>query len=439
MKKRINGDIWAVGNTAIVFGTSKDPAHSVPMVKASSGDTEGICKWGDDNLYPQNLISKLKRTGTAVGGLDVLTSAHFGTGFQLIEEDDASGEIQFKERSLSSFLPIKDFFKRVKGNIFFADIVEDYETFRLAFPEYLLTPNFQEIKSVRRLPAAWGRFSTPNNQGYIENVIFNSDWEANDRTLDKKIRCFDASIPIEEIKAYCQQNKIYSFTIPVIDTLTIEKVYPSVGWHSSFKNGWVDVVLSIPEFKKFMFENQLNVKYLVHVSDEYFLHKYGVNTWTTFGEDVQRQKRSELIDAIDDKMSGNQNSGGSLISPFFLKEGKEVKGIQIETIGQAEAQGEFLLDASAGNSEILFPMGVDPSLLGGGIPGGKNLSGSGSDKREAWTILCARMPKRQIRTLQIFENIKEWNGWPENVYGKFPNMNLTTLDKNPNGQQKVIV
>src|SRR5690606_29928170 len=149
-----------------------------------------------------------------------------------------------------------------------------------------------------------------------------------------------------------------------------------------------------------------------HVSDEYFLHKYGVNTWTTFGEDVQRQKRSELIDAIDDKMSGNQNSGGSLISPFFLKEGKEVKGIQIETIGQAEAQGEFLLDASAGNSEILFPMGVDPSLLGGGIPGGKNLSGSGSDKREAWTILCARMPKRQIRTLQIFENIKEWNGWP---------------------------
>ena len=83
-------------------------------------------------------------------------------------------------------------------------------------------------------------------------------------------------------------------------------------------------------------------------------------------------------------------------------------------------------------------MGVDPSLLGGGIPGGKNLSGSGSDKREAWTILCARMTKRQIRTLQIFENIKDWNNWDPSIYVKYPSVNLTTLDKNPNGQTKII-
>lgn len=438
MKKQITNNIFAVGGTAIVFGTSKDPAFQVPMVKNNPGPVSGICSWGDDNLYPQNFISKFKRTGTAVGGLDVLTSAHFGNGFQLIEEDDSGGEIVFKERSVSSFPKIKEFFNRVKWNIFQSDIIEDYETFRIAFPEYLLTPNFQEIKSVRRLNTAFGRFQEPNKQGLIENVIFNTDWEEHDDKLDVKIRCFDSTTPIDEIKAFCQKNKIYNFTIPVIDTLSIEKVYPSVGWHSSFKNGWVDVVLSIPEFKKFMFENQLNVKYLVHISDEYFLRLYGNQMWNGFTPDQQHDKRNALIDAIDDKMSGNDSSGSSLISPFFVKDGKEVKGVQIEKIGQTDANGEFLLDASAGNSEILFPMGVDPSLLGGGIPGGKNLSGSGSDKREAWNILCARMPKRQIRTLQIFENIKQWNGWPDNLYGKYPQMNLTTLDKNPNGQTKII-
>ena len=35
-------------------------------------------------------------------------------------------------------------------------------------------------------------------------------------------------------------------------------------------------------------------------------------------------------------------------------------------------------------------------------------------------------------------NIKIWNNWQPNLYGKYPNMNLTTLDNNPNGQQKII-
>lgn len=438
MKKQITKDVWAVGKTAIVFGTDKDPAHSTPMVKITDSGSSDVCFWGDDNLYPQNLVTKLKRTGTAVGGLDVLTSAHFGTGLQLIQEVEENDEVSMKERALSKFPDIQEFFKKIRSNIFTSDIIEDYETFRIAFPVYLLTPNGEIIKSVKRFKAADGRFQVPNTKGIIENVIFNTDWEKRVKELDVKIPCFDGNIDIETIKAYCKEKKIYEFTIPVIDTLTIEKVYPSVGWHSSFRNGWVDVVLSIPEFKKFMFENQLNVKYLVHVSDEYFLNTYGQNVWKGFDDVQQNAKRVELIDAIDNKMSGNSNSGSSLISPFFIKDGKEVKGIQVEKIGQVDSNGEFLLDASAGNSEILFPMGVDPSLLGGGIPGGKNLSGSGSDKREAWTILCARMTKRQIRTLQIFENIKDWNNWDPSVYVKYPSVNLTTLDKNPNGQTKII-
>ena len=438
MAKKINDNIYVVGKHALVFGTSKDPAQSNPLVKVTDEVSDDICKWGDDNLYPQNFIRKLKKVGTAVGGLDVLGSAHFGTGFQLIEEDDSTGKLQFKERSAASFPNIKQFLDRSKYNLFISEIISDYETLRIAFPEYLLMPNYEEIKSVKRLSAANVRFEKPKPNGRIENIIYNSDWEKRDKAFDITVPIFDASIPIEEIKAYCKVNKIAKFVIPVIDALTIEKVYPEVGWHSSFKNGWVDVVLSIPEFKKYMFENQLNVKYLVHISDEYFERTYGKNIWQTFDNNEKLEKRQKLIDSIDDKMSGNDNSGSSLISPFFIKDGKEIKGIQIEKIGQVDSNGEYLLDASAGNSEILFPMGVDPSLLGGGVPGGKNLSGSGSDKREAWTILCARTTIKQIRTLQIFENIKIWNNWQPNLYGKYPNMNLTTLDNNPNGQEKII-
>ena len=224
-----------------------------------------------------------------------------------------------------------------------------------------------------------------------------------------------------------------------MDTLLVEKTYPSVGWHSSFKNGWVDVVLSIPAFKKAMFDKQLNVKYLIHIADDYFSHVYK-DQWRDFTSEEKQAKRRELTDIIDKNMKGNEAAGKSLISPFFRdpNNGEMIKGIQIENLPQMQSNGDFLTDSSAANYEILVAMGLDPAVVTGGTFGGKALSGSGSDKREAWTILCAKLPKKQIRTLQIFEIIKFWNNWDPSLFGKFPNVNLTTLDKNKDGQQKII-
>lgn len=438
--KQISKNIYAIGSSIVLFNKDKKmPMHTTPKTKKENGDGDRWCNWGDDNLYPQRFMRKLKNSGTAVGGLEVLTSSHFGVGFRLVEEVETEGLIDFRERSTNSFPEIAKFFQKTKFNILSSDIIADFEMFKLAFPEYITTPNSDKIISVKRHKAADCRFGVPNKYGLIDKIYINTDWENYSEDYITEIPCFDASIPISEIKEYCKKNSITKFTIPIIDTLSVEKIYPLVGWHSSFRNGWLDVVLSIPELKKHIFEQQLNIKYLVHVSDEYFSHKYGQQTWLGFGADKQDELRKELVEAIDTQLSGNKAGGRSLISPFFRdKNGNEVKGIQIEIIEQNLSNGEFLLDASAGNSEILFPMGVDPCLLGAGIPGGKNLSGSGSDKREAYTILCSRLPVKQIRTLQVFENIKEWNGWQPTLYGKFPNINLTTLDKNPNGQTKVI-
>lgn len=192
-----------------------------------------------------------------------------------------------------------------------------------------------------------------------------------------------------------------------------------------------------------MFENQLNFKYLIHIADDYFAHRYGQEAWREFTPEEQENKRTELVESIDKKLAGNESAGRSLISPFFRDRNSSsdtpIKGVQIEAIKQDQSNGDFLLDASAGNSEILFPMGVDPCLLGAGIPGGKNQSGSGSDKREAYTILCSRLPAKHAVTLEIFLTIRDWNGWDQGLIGKFPNVQLTTLDKNPTGQSNVVM
>ncbi|MDR2205759.1 MAG: hypothetical protein LBE36_06365 [Flavobacteriaceae bacterium] len=438
-------DIFAVGGSGgavMVFNKIKNPTHS--NFKYSKGNDALIgdkwLPWGDNNLYPQEFAVKLDKTGVAIGGLKVLTAVHFGTGFQLYQGVETDEDITFKERLASSFPEINDFFSRCKFNIGIAEIILDFETWGLAFPEYLLSPNGDKVISIRRIKAADVRFAEPDKNGIINSIGVNTDWEDFKEENTAVVPCFNANVPINEIKDYCKQKGILKFTIPVIDTLLAEKTYPSVGWHSSFKNGWVDVVLSLPEYKKAMFTQQLNVKYLIHVADDYFSHVYGFDVWQTFTPEEQQKKRAELVDLVDNELRGNKASGKSIISPFFRDRdtGNEIKGIIIETISQPQSNGDFLLDGSAANYEILTPMGVDPCLINGGAFGGKSLSGSGSDKREAWTILCAKFPIRQIRTLQIFENIKYWNDWDPTLFGKFPNTNLTTLDKNPNGQTKIV-
>lgn len=443
--RKLNQNIYIVGGkqkASVVQFNSKSadvPRHSQPKIKEEQG--EEWCRWGEDNTFPKELMEKVSRVGSAVGGLDVLTSAHYGTGlkiYELFETED--GDAQFREKIPSSTPEVYAFFQRTQFELTLSDIIADYETFGLAFPEFLLSPNGQEIISVKRHQAAFCRFEKPK-KGMIENVLINTAWgeDVFDKKDNIKVPCFSPYLSVEEIKTQCQQKGIRKFIVPIVDTLLIEKIYPSVGWHSSIKSGWIDVVLSVPKLKKYMFEQQFNFKYLIHIADDYFVHRYGKDEWVKFDNNLKEKCREDLINAIDEEMAGNKGAGKSLISPFFRDStGGLIKGIQIDQIPQNQANGEFLPDASAGNSEILFSMGVDPALLGAGVPGGKNLSGSGSDKREAWTILCARLPRKHTRTLLVFRIIQQWNGWNPDYVARFPNMNLTTLDKNPNGQTKIV-
>ncbi len=436
---KITDNIYAVGKTVSVFGKSKDAVHSAPSVKIDAGGTGTCCEWGEGNLAPQKLFKQLIKTDAACGGLDVLVSAHYGTGFKLYQEVEDNKGVQFRERSISSFPDIFSFMRRVRFQIFMSDVVSDYETYNIAFVEYLLSPNYDKIISVKRHQAANCRLGKPNKKGLIDKVFINTDWDDFDSALTVEVPFFSPDIYWEEIKEYCKQKKIDKFIIPVIASLSAEKNYPIVKWHSSFRNGWVDVVLSVPEFKKYMFENQLNMKSLVYVADDFFSHKYGQTTWQEYDDVTKEKLREELVQKIDEHLSGNKASGRSLISPYFRDQnGNLIKGIEVVPIDDKIKDGNFLPDAASGNSQILFSMGVDPCLLGAGIPGGKNLSGSGSDKREAYTILCTRMPARRIRTLEIFTRIRDWNGWDPSLTGNFPNIVLTTLDKETSGQTEVV-
>jgi len=115
-----------------------------------------------------------------------------------------------------------------------------------------------------------------------------------------------------------------------------------------------------------------------------------------------------------------------------------VSAVKVTAIDDKLKDGSYLPEAEAANSEVLFALGTDPSLIGAGIPGGKMGSGSGSDKRIAFNLLQSFMKSNRDVTISIIEFIAYYNKWESDLKYGFENVVLETLDKNPTGQTKAV-
>ena len=435
-----HGDVaFGLGSqAAFAFGKDKNQKHTI--INPEDNTSGKIAKWGDDNMYPQNFITALNKNGAGGAALRFLKSTHYGQGFHLFKH--AVTEAGKQERTivnLKDYPEIQTFFRNTKMNRYWTESISDNETFYIAFPEFILSKDFNKIVSVRRQQTSKIRYEKINeSSGLIENVYFCHNWTSStseDSEYVTKIPVIDSYWSAEQIKAYCKQKKIYKFIMPIFYPLISETYYPEVDWHAVYRNGWMDVANSIPEYKKALFENQLNLKFMVYISEEYFIRMYK-NEWEDYTPEKKKQIRDQLTKAIDEHLSGNKNAGKSIQSVVYKdSNGDWVKGIEVTPIDDVLKDGSYLPEASAANSEIMFAMGVDPSLLGAGIPGGKMNTGSGSDKREAFSILTSLFKTKREITLETWNLIRDYNGWDPELEGGFANTVLTTLDANPTGTQ----
>lgn len=427
--------------SAFSFGDSKETHSTVLPEDKSSGSK--IAKWGDDNRYPQNFMKTLRKNGAGSSSFRFLKAAHYGQGFTLYREDTSDdGKRDRQMVPIRSVEEVYTFFKRCKMNKVWTEIIADLEHFSLGLPEFILSNDYSEIVSVRRQKTAHGRYELINPKtGLIENIYLCTNWQAGtslDSEYVSKVPIVDSYCSVEEVKEYCKSKKIHKFIMPIFYPLIDEVYYPEPESHATYRNGWMDVVNAIPEYKKHYAENQANIKYLVKVSEQYFLKTYK-EEWHDFSTEEKQQKRKALADAIDDHLAGNKNAGKSLMVTKFYDEnsGQWVDGIELEEIGTKGdgAEGKGILDASAGNAEIMGNIGTDPNLMGVGIPGGKMNSEGGSNKREAFSILNSLMKTKREVTLDIWRFLRDYNEWDDSLEGDFAVTELTTLDKNPTGTE----
>jgi hypothetical protein len=436
------------GSPALVtFKNSIDKMDgTVTAVKVEVKEKTGtIASWGKSNDYPQQVIKEVKKNGAASSSLRFLRKAHYGNGLVLYKEEaDANGKKAPKMIPLSDVPEIEAFFRKSQMNRFWKETITDLEWFSIAFPEYILSENFATINRVKRQKTAWCRFEMMNEaSGLIEHVFVSEKFGKSAVDVEgiycEKIPLIDSYWSPAEVKLYCQTNKIKKFIRPVFYPLLDEAYYPESEWHAILKSGWLDVANSVPALKKALFANQMTIKFLIEVDEQYYSNIYAEN-WLKMKPEERKTIRQDLVDSINSGLVGNDNSGKAIQAMKWTDSaGKEISAIKITPIDDKLKDGIYLPEASAANSEILVAIGVDATLIGGaGIPGGALGAGSGSDKREAFLILSALYKTNRETTLEIFEFIQEYNAWDPTARAAFENTVLTTLDANPTGTKTVM-
>ena len=82
-------------------------------------------------------------------------------------------------------------------------------------------------------------------------------------------------------------------------------------------------------------------------------------------------------------------------------------------------------------------MGVHPNMVGA-VPGKSQMNNSGSDKRELFTLKQA-LEKAFHDVMEVpYHVIMHYNGWDEKFAIDVPIIQLTTLDKNKDAEEKSV-
>lgn len=203
--------------------------------------------------------------------------------------------------------------------------------------------------------------------------------------------------------------------------------YSKPYWWSVFVSGWYDFGNAIPIFKKALIKNQMALRYIVYIKEDFWGKLYADEKITN--EADQAVRRETFLQDMNDFLAGEENAGKGFVSHFRYDrvKGFEDKDIIINTLDSFFKGGEYIEDSEEVSNTICYGMNVHPSIIGAAPGKGKSINGT--EARELFIIEQALMKMFQEATLTPLYFAKAVNGWPKDIYFSVTNCQLTTLDK----------
>ncbi|MGZ2674553.1 hypothetical protein SD303_22205, partial [Bacteroides fragilis] len=90
--------------------------------------------------------------------------------------------------------------------------------------------------------------------------------------------------------------------------------YSKPYWWSVFVSGWYDFGNAIPIFKKALIKNQMALRYIVYIKEDFWGKLYADEKITN--EADQAVRRETFLQDMNDFLAGEENAGKGFVSHF---------------------------------------------------------------------------------------------------------------------------
>jgi len=424
------------GKTVFGSTTSVKPVKE-RLDEYFSFDKRDYATWGDTNCFPDDAERTIRSTSVLQTGLNYKARCCYGQGVVPVKVsgfDDNNNEIfePVRERDILNYLRGLAF--RNYHTAAFRDLIK----FGNAFPLLVFNNAGDKIVRVQILNARHCRISVDKTKLLVYGD-FKNTYPAKDETVVYDM--LNEDDPFYDLQWRRDTGKlkgVKAIAFPRIrNYFSNNDYYAAPDWQSAQESGWIDIAHKIPEFLNRAYQNAMHLMWHVQIPATYWEKQFPKSEY----KNVEQRKQliQDFMDKFEEELTDTKNANKSLFTQYYIDESGRTNGDWKVTRLDGEIKADDRLSMSAAaNSEILFSLMVNPSVLGAGMPGGpySGNAGSGSDIREGLlvSLILSHIEKQAV--LDPVELMFEYNGIHD-IDLKYRNITLTTLDSGRNTQESL--
>jgi hypothetical protein len=432
------------GYPLVAFGkktlmtTTGGPANTAPKKNPGiitdtyddkgTADTYNIWDWGSDNLFPENALVDIEKSTVLSSGLKYKMQLLMGQGIYPTKLDGFEKD----GREILSVMDNAVLRSEARSRIirrYLSMTVRDIFKFGMGFPTLTFSADGQKCFGPFVLNARSCRLERDaNDETIIKNMLV-ADWR--DPKNIKKIMMLDAMDPEGQLDDMRSLGKTKNLVCvyPLMNDFSNNYLYALPDWYVAKNAGWVDISQSVPKMLKKIYENQITWKWHIKIPYAYWEKKYPA---TEYKDKKARQALINTdLDNFESNLIGEDNVQKAIITHFEINpnNGKAEEQWVIEALDNKFKTETNLIESAVADSNILFSINVNPTVMGAGLPGAGPYAGKtgGSDIRESFLVNVALAWLDRQNVLDPLECKTRFNGIDDCEW-RFQNMLLTTLD-----------
>ncbi|HVZ96418.1 MAG TPA: hypothetical protein VG847_06060 [Chitinophagaceae bacterium] len=422
----------------------------------------GVAFWGEDNRFPQNIEQQMAYCGVGKQALNWKAQILYGNGIlpgKITGFKDDGSEIftpldRDKEKAIYALIEQRSMFR------FFLEYGLDWVWYYNTFPEVIFSNDCKSITGFVHQESCDARFKQMDKDGNFNTVFLSKLWGASKdqyaifdptkavkgllenpngvdvipqefiKTLDA-IDMYNAVNSAKEIAERKKKTKGLKSAILPVNFPSVNKTYYQLpAWDGARLAGWVEIASKIPSMLKTLYQKAFKLRYHIEIPENFFERKYGYEIWKKMTEAEQTNKRKDLLEQMDEFLSGDENAFASFISFFEINiiDKTEYGRIKISEIPDTSKIDKEMLSMTAAELELLISMGIPPNIFGAGTVGTGQMRSGGSDLREAFLIYIASLNLERQVFLEPLYLMRDFNGWDSDIIFRHRDTILTTLD-----------